>query len=48
MSYSEINTKMAVPSSGKKKTAVTEEESLPFTDRDTEDKTSLYGEEEEY
>lgn len=48
MSYSAINTNKAVTSSRKKNAAVTEEEPLPFDDGDTEDKTPLYGEEEEY
>ena len=41
--------KVAVPSSRKKKTAVTkDEEPLPFTDADAEDETPLYGENETY
>lgn len=48
ISYSAINAKVAVPGSKKKKTAVTEEEPLPFTDGDTEDETPLYGEGDEY
>lgn len=51
MSYSAISAesaKVAVPSSRKKKTAVTEEEPLPFTDENTNDEIQTYGEDETY
>lgn len=47
MGYSAINAKVAVPSSRKKKTAVTEEEPLPLA-KNTEDETPLYGEDKAY
>ena len=40
MSYSAINTKMAVPSSRKRKTAITEDEPLQYTDSETEEDLS--------
>lgn len=42
MSYSSINTEKAVASSRKKKTAVTEDEPLPFEGDYTEDGISEY------